>query len=203
MTTRRAFTLIEIIVVIAIILILAAIIFPVSTRAIRQARIAEGWSNLRQSAVAVAIYVSDYDQQVPVSPIVAKDIIPAEVQCHPLDKWEPECKSRQNPYMVGSWGYIPTHPLTEKFNFDQCLLANVFAAKSPIEYSEDYNGGDLGPPLVWYPDRVEFIGLDGSLRVQRSPYRDQESTGTGAVFAWRNLFGSCPYITEQIDIEEN
>jgi prepilin-type N-terminal cleavage/methylation domain-containing protein/prepilin-type processing-associated H-X9-DG protein len=58
---RRGFTLIELLVVIAIIAILAAILFPVFARAREKARQASCQSNLKQIALAGAMYASDYD----------------------------------------------------------------------------------------------------------------------------------------------
>jgi len=63
MRTRRGFTLIELLVVIAIIAILAAILFPVFARAREKARQASCVSNLKQVALALAMYVQDYDER--------------------------------------------------------------------------------------------------------------------------------------------
>jgi prepilin-type N-terminal cleavage/methylation domain-containing protein/prepilin-type processing-associated H-X9-DG protein len=62
---RRGFTLIELLVVIAIIAILAAILFPVFARAREKARQASCQSNLKQLALGVTMYLSDYDQTIP------------------------------------------------------------------------------------------------------------------------------------------
>lgn len=59
------FTLIELLVVIAIIAILAGIIFPVFSRAREKARSASCQSNIRQLAMALAMYVGDWDQTYP------------------------------------------------------------------------------------------------------------------------------------------
>jgi len=66
-TTRRfGFTLIELLVVIAIIAILAAILFPVFAQARAQARKTTCLSNTKQCALAVLMYVQDYDETYPL-----------------------------------------------------------------------------------------------------------------------------------------
>ena len=58
---KRGFTLIELLVVIAIIAILAAILFPVFAQAKRAAKGAVSRSNLKQVAIALQLYLSDYE----------------------------------------------------------------------------------------------------------------------------------------------
>lgn len=62
---RLGFTLIELLVVIAIIAILAAILFPVFAQARESARKASCQSNCKQLALAVLMYVQDYDETLP------------------------------------------------------------------------------------------------------------------------------------------
>ena len=62
---RRGFTLIELLVVIAIIAILAAILFPVFARAKAKARQITCLSNVKQIAVSVMMYMSDWDDIYP------------------------------------------------------------------------------------------------------------------------------------------
>lgn len=59
--TTRGFTLIELLVVIAIIALLAAILFPVFARTRENARKSSCQSNLRQIAIGLQQYMSDYD----------------------------------------------------------------------------------------------------------------------------------------------
>lgn len=63
------FTLIEILVVIVIISLLAAILFPVFTRVREKARQATCQSNLKQIALAVTQYSQDYDERYPMGEV--------------------------------------------------------------------------------------------------------------------------------------
>jgi len=66
---REGFTLIELLVVIAIIAILAAILFPVFITARESARKAKCVSNMRQVAMAVAAYKTDWNGGYPTSAV--------------------------------------------------------------------------------------------------------------------------------------
>jgi len=65
MRSKKGFTLIELLVVIAIIAILAAILFPVFARAREKARQTACLSNLKQLALGVIMYASDWDERAP------------------------------------------------------------------------------------------------------------------------------------------
>jgi prepilin-type N-terminal cleavage/methylation domain-containing protein/prepilin-type processing-associated H-X9-DG protein len=62
MVRRTGFTLIELLVVIAIIAILAAILFPVFARAREKARQTSCLNNIKQIALAMTMYVQDFDE---------------------------------------------------------------------------------------------------------------------------------------------
>jgi prepilin-type N-terminal cleavage/methylation domain-containing protein/prepilin-type processing-associated H-X9-DG protein len=93
---RRGFTLIELLVVIAIIGILAAMLFPVFARARESARKIQCLSNVKNIAMAMEMYFTDYDR-----------FPPAEVDAN-VNAWfencggdtRPGCCSTQaNPYL--------------------------------------------------------------------------------------------------------
>jgi len=65
MKRSRGFTLIELLVVIAIIAILAAILFPVFAKAREKARQSQCMSNMKNLALALRMYSSDYDEKLP------------------------------------------------------------------------------------------------------------------------------------------
>jgi len=62
---RSAFTLIELLIVIAIIMILAAILFPVFARARENARQTSCLGNLRQIGIAIRAYEQDWEELPP------------------------------------------------------------------------------------------------------------------------------------------
>src|SRR5579884_4107684 len=59
---QAGFTLIEMLVVIAVIAILAAILFPVFAQAREKARQIACLSNMRQAGLAFSMYTQDYDE---------------------------------------------------------------------------------------------------------------------------------------------
>jgi prepilin-type N-terminal cleavage/methylation domain-containing protein/prepilin-type processing-associated H-X9-DG protein len=65
--TTQAFTLIELLIVIAIIAILAAILFPVFARAREKARQMSCLSNQKQNTLACLMYAQDYDETMPIA----------------------------------------------------------------------------------------------------------------------------------------
>jgi prepilin-type N-terminal cleavage/methylation domain-containing protein/prepilin-type processing-associated H-X9-DG protein len=65
---RTGFTLVELLVVIAVIAILAAILYPVFAIAREKARQTSCASNLKQIGTAVQMYVQDYDGHYPDNP---------------------------------------------------------------------------------------------------------------------------------------
>jgi prepilin-type N-terminal cleavage/methylation domain-containing protein/prepilin-type processing-associated H-X9-DG protein len=76
MRTRRGFTLIELMVVMAIIMILAAILFPVFAQARDKARQTSCLSNLKQIALATMMYLQDWDETYPYIPYVNETTAP-------------------------------------------------------------------------------------------------------------------------------
>ncbi|MFQ6131651.1 MAG: DUF1559 domain-containing protein [Armatimonadota bacterium] len=80
---KAAFTLVELLVVITIIAILAAILFPVFAKARESARKAQCSSNLKQLGSAVTMYNADYDQVYPGGPgfYLGYSVVPDDPRC--------------------------------------------------------------------------------------------------------------------------
>ncbi|HLK55502.1 MAG TPA: prepilin-type N-terminal cleavage/methylation domain-containing protein [Chthonomonadaceae bacterium] len=97
--TRSAFTLIELLVVIAIIAILAAILFPVFAQAREEARKTSCLSNFKQGALAIMMYVQDYDEHM----------VPVEYGCC---SYNPDSGDRMWPQLVA--------PYTKNRQIDKC-----------------------------------------------------------------------------------
>ncbi len=135
-------TLIELLIVIAMIGILAAILFPVFARAREQARRSVCGSNLKQVGVAAALYRTDYDGVFPY----AAD--PGQQRYQP-EVWQP-------PAFYGDYPKMPTIPDVLQ---PYCHSQQIFAC--PSDYAEESCGGDqrLG---VCYPHRTtsmfDFVG---------------------------------------------
>jgi prepilin-type N-terminal cleavage/methylation domain-containing protein/prepilin-type processing-associated H-X9-DG protein len=101
---RRGFTLIELLTVVAVIVLLAAMLFPVFAQAREKARQTVCISNLRQLAAAMRLYSEDYDQRFP--PVLAFQL--DEPQIYPMT-W----MARLEPYVRSLGVFIcPTsgHP---------------------------------------------------------------------------------------------
>jgi prepilin-type N-terminal cleavage/methylation domain-containing protein/prepilin-type processing-associated H-X9-DG protein len=95
--SEKGFTLVELLVVIALIVIVAALLFPVFAQARESARNTRCLSNLRQIAMAVMMYAADHDERLPVDLTGVRDA-PAAVPCSP---WNPDRRIEAQ-----IWGYV-------------------------------------------------------------------------------------------------
>lgn len=118
--TARGFTLIEILVVIAIIAILAAMIFPVFSRARAKAHRAKCVSNSRQLALAIQMYTEDFDEWFP---------------------WAANGPGGDGVY--GGWVWYDTFPVPESGSFDVTRGSLYPYTRNPEIYicPDDRSGG--------------------------------------------------------------
>lgn len=103
---RRAFTLMELLIVIGIIAVLAALLFPVFAQVRKRSQATVCVSNLSQVGKAIGLYASDYDDRLPYAPScqTAKALASsASVYGDPTDKAAknlPDIRAVLKPYGV-------------------------------------------------------------------------------------------------------
>ena len=120
---RRAFTLIEILVVIAIISILAALLFPAFAVVRANARRASCVSNLKQIGAAMEMYKADYDGRFPFA-------------VDPSDKY-----NVSGGFPNGFDALVPTLPLIQDILQPYASSKQVFACAGDTGFEFDERNG--------------------------------------------------------------
>ena len=136
----KAFTLVELLIVIAIIAILAAILFPVFARARENARRSSCQSNLKQMGLGILQYTQDYDEKMPMG--ITVNFLPGQTV---NDLLQPYIKSEQificpgdcEPYAMDWSGLGTGYAKKASYGFnDQVIKATArnpaLAANLPI-----------------------------------------------------------------------
>ena len=140
-----AFTLIEILVVIAIVMILAAILFPVFSSARNSAHKATCASNLKQLGVAMNLYANDYNQTYPFYGVPENYCAPWANRLFPYvrDEHVFECPSFETGEFVS--GCRPSEPETRFGSYDMNLPNASYTVddKGEAKYSFSEHGINL------------------------------------------------------------
>lgn len=145
-SARRGFTLIELLTVIAIIAVLAGLLFPVFMTARGKAREITCVSNLRQIGLAIRMYAQDYD-----------DIYPWAVDA--TDKYTPQI---WDPY-PDFQAQIPFMPMIHEVLQPYIRSKNLFRCPSDTGYDvEDFTG----VPLDARPSSFEKFGTSYNYRTE-------------------------------------
>lgn len=135
MKSRSGFTLIEILVVIAIIAILAAILFPVFSQVREKARATSCLSNVKQLTLGVMQYVQDYDETFPYS---ATEREGGASVTDPATAAQWSIRGKLAPYVPGA--------LSTSFS------NNVFHCPSALPWPAQSTSGSTSSSLYWPSD---------------------------------------------------
>lgn len=139
------FTLIELLVVIAIIAILAAILFPVFAQAREKARQTGCLSNSKQMALAIHMYLQDYDELLPWAQqgtsVAWNQLIFPYVKNEQVFR----CPSDSNPLSPAGTGgkkisYLPNYAVLSANGFAPLPLAVFETPSDIIALTEMYTG---------------------------------------------------------------
>ncbi len=164
--TRRAFTLVELLVVVAIIAILASLLLPALSKAKAAAQLTKCASNLRQIGIASAMYVGDYGAYPPFQEPTVSD-------SGFLEFWT----DRLLPYISANWTnevyQCPGNPLKSSWN--RVMLRGVF--RDGVHYELNVSGvGDGSGPT---PVEGTALGLNHRVYIEETrgwiPFGSKES----------------------------
>ena len=133
--SRKGFTLIEILVVIAIVAILAAILFPVFAQARESARKTSCLSNVRQIGTAYSMYIQDYDEHFP--PHVTERTAPAGTPDTAADRAPFSYKIKLAPYTKSDKIFkcpsAPAWPDPQPWAFDDSAAPAAQQQSRPLQ----------------------------------------------------------------------
>ncbi|MCX7799793.1 MAG: prepilin-type N-terminal cleavage/methylation domain-containing protein [Fimbriimonadales bacterium] len=141
MPLRRAFALLELLVVLAIVAVLAAILLPVLAAARERAKVAACQSNLRQLGQSFFLYTADWDGVFP--PVYEwKNLLQPYIRTVSINR----CPSRpQLPWWYGQGYNIGFAPLGVR-GFAGCDESEVSAPSAKILAAE-WERCNAGPPV--------------------------------------------------------
>lgn len=207
MNRAKGFTLIEILLAIAIIAMLAGILFPVFSKVRVDARRATSTSNLRQCWMALRQYCDDHggDEAMPTGE-AATQVLDQAPTCDPNDTWRQDCNEVFGPPLIGSYGYVRAAegfypPNTNKwkgrvrYHRNPTLLVSIYYAS--IVPKPFHGEGPPWPPQPFtrtedeiMPDRVLKLRLDGSVRLEHQDIGNPPGTlgGGTQLMTWSVLF---------------
>ena len=194
---RSAFTLIELLTVVAIVAAVAAILFPVLAAAKKSGKRAATISNLRQCASALLLYVSDSGDDRDLPPIDrARTVLSTMPTCDLADTWRSSCGESFGDPLIGSYGYIRGLRLFQgndglqrlRNGNNPIIMVSIFYA-DPVP--PPFHGENPSPELCpgdtcRMPTGIVGVRMDGSVRSTKIAYHP--SPGVTLQFSWPNAF---------------
>lgn len=134
--TNRGFTLVELLVVIAVIAILASVLYPALTRASVKARIIRVHSDLRQISLAIEMYNAD-----------CKGLPPVRSTCTGTSQWN----YYEFPRELVQMRYIASTKMYDPFNRTVGGDGQVLRPYKYIAINWGYTGSNKGWFSMWIP----------------------------------------------------
>lgn len=195
MNTRRGLTLVETMIVAAIIGALAAITIPVIANAKVSSRRATTISNLHQCASALILYSNDADDTLPLLS-GAEYALSHAPTCDSMDPWRSTCNASNGAPFVGSYAYIrgtayysderTWNSVSERRSNIPLLLFLGYSDPQIPKFSGNAPSHTAcnGSPCA-FPTSILRVRRDGSVEKRR------HTDGT-LLFSWTSAFGEDP-----------
>ena len=196
----RAFTLLELITVVAIISLLAGVIVPIVSAAKKSSHESACISNLRQCTFALLMYGDSYDglRSLP-NLATAANLLSTAPTCDSEDYFRNNCSAEAQPPLVGSYGYIRgLSGLDTTSDWDTYLAVNPSPYLLACSFYGSrkvypYSGNDLDPCVsngtCYFPTQVVRSLPDGSAQTLKMPSNDIVGPGYHPLFTWDAIFG--------------
>jgi prepilin-type N-terminal cleavage/methylation domain-containing protein len=192
------FSILEVMIVVAIIGTLMAIVVPVLSQAKRSAKNTVSISNMRQCYISLTLYCDDHGGygSLPTYP-EAINVLRNAPTWAPNDFWRKDTAEVLTEPMIGSYGYVrgvPSFSADEALTayrsmindngYGSVLLVDVFYGSRVFPFRKVDQQPVFGPPLMGFgtPDVVLKLRENGSVKIWRvdsPPYLG---------FGWESLF---------------
>jgi prepilin-type processing-associated H-X9-DG protein len=187
---QSAFTLVELLVIVATLAMLAALAVPAFSKAQDQTLVAQCAGNLRQMDLALQIYAAAFNNNLPKSP--SSSAWPWDVQVAVTAALSPYGPSRANYYcpanpgqnVDGLWGFDPSQFRVTGYAFTfpgdnvGTTNQNTKIVPQPIESTL----GNYPPPLARNRPLVADATLSATAQGIPTP-------GAEATYSWQNILG--------------
>lgn len=189
---RLAFTLIELLTVIAIVAIVAALIIPVLGSAKRRSLQSVSISNLRQCYIALTEYNPDGPNfDTLPNQAVADNYIKGDIKFDPGDYWRRPGQLTLYKSLVGSYGYVNAPICTNVDLTPSTCGEDVLGKNFPVLVSVFYSTSHCkaaeyivpdATNTCPMPDRPLALWIDGHIKVEHPQSKPSEYFLWGALF---------------------
>lgn len=142
---RRAFTLVELLIVIAILAVLAAVLFPVFSQAKETGKRTVCLNNLRQIGLGLTIYLSDYDDRLPDRRDL-KSSLPGGYK--PWSTWPPSDPR-------SGWAAVILEHYMKQNNLWGCPSMRGTPLHDATEVAQEFKPGESARYWMWRFDRPD------------------------------------------------